>query len=392
MKKIMILSSTYTGHGHASIAQALTEQLDAYEDVRCKVVDGFALIGKAGIGMSKLYGPITRNARDLWKMGFSLADQHPATLRETMAAMIHDKFLKTLASFTPDLILTVHSFFNGSVLDILETYNLNIPFYALQADIINIHSTWCDPRAALTLCPTREAYDCSIRHGMPPEKLKICGFPTRARFCDAARTADTPVYQGDRPINCLMMSGGEGSGNLLAYAGALLQQVNCRLEIVCGRNKKLQEILKRELTCDSDRLAIHGFVENVHEIMLRSDLLIARGSPNTLMEAVVLGLPLIITGSLPGQEADNPAMMVAHNLGVICGSAESLPAVVNTLMDRDGKRLKEIRAAQREYRNLDNARNIAAFLHETAVSTERELPRKRMIFLPPRLIARRSKR
>lgn len=67
MKKIMILSSNYTGHGHASIAQSITEQLDKYEDVGYRVVDGFELIGKAGIRMSKLYGPITRKARDLWR-------------------------------------------------------------------------------------------------------------------------------------------------------------------------------------------------------------------------------------------------------------------------------------------------------------------------------------
>ena len=82
MKKIMILSSNYTGHGHASIAQSITEQLDQYDDVRYQVVDGFELIGKAGIRMSKLYGPITRKAQDLWRISFALFDQHPRALIE----------------------------------------------------------------------------------------------------------------------------------------------------------------------------------------------------------------------------------------------------------------------------------------------------------------------
>lgn len=382
MKKIMILSSNYTGHGHASIAQAITEQLDQYDDVRYEVVDGFELIGKAGISMSKLYGPITRNARELWKVSFALLDQHPAPLNESITALIHDRFVKKLSNFMPDLILTVHPFFNGSVLDILDFYKLDIPFYALQADIINIHGSWCDPRATLTLCPTQEAYDSSIQRGMAPEKLKICGFPTRAMFCDAARAHDTPLYDGTRPLNCLLMSGGEGSGNMLKYAQSLLRYVNCNLKIVCGRNKKLQQDLIAALGGEyHDRLTVYGFLDNIHERMLESDLVIARGSPNTLMEAVVLGVPLIITGSLPGQEADNPALMVSHNLGVMCDNPVSLPSIVNTLMADGGKRLQDIREAQRAYRNLDNAKNIARFIHDAAVSVERPAPKKRLLLL-----------
>ncbi|MEF9895151.1 MAG: glycosyltransferase [Clostridia bacterium] len=381
MKKIMILSSNYTGHGHASIAQSLTEQLDKYEDVRYEVVDGFDLIGKMGIRMSKFYGPITRNAKELWKLSYAVFDQHPSALLEPMTVAIHDRFIKALSQFMPDLILTVHPFFNGSIMDILEFYDLDIPVYALQADIVNIHGAWCDARAKLTLCPTQEAYDFSLQRGMPPEKLQICGFPTRAQFCDAAREADTPEYDGKRPLNCLLMSGGEGSGNMLKYALQLLKYVNCNLEVICGRNEKLQKTLIKALAAFGERVHVYGFLDDVHLHMLKSDLVIARGSPNTLMEAVVLGVPLVITGSLPGQEADNPALMVSHNLGVVCENPSTIPFIVNALMANDGARLKEIRLAQRAYRNLDNARNIAALVRDAAISSVKPMPQKRMMLL-----------
>ena len=129
-----------------------------------------------------------------------------------------------------------------------------------------------DPRAALTLCPTQEAYDCSIQRGMPTEKMMICGFPTRAKFCDAARVQDTPVYDGNRPLNCLLMSGGEGSGNMLKYAGQLLKNVDCRLEIICGRNEKLKEDLESQLSPQySDRLTVYGFLDDVPVHKLDSD-------------------------------------------------------------------------------------------------------------------------
>lgn len=382
-KKILIIGANYTGYGHRSICEALCEQLDKYPDVEYRVVDGFSLIGRAGVNASKIYGPMTRNARDLWKFTYKMSNQAARAMQDMMSPLVYERFLRLLGQFQPGLIVTVHAMFNASLLNILEHCHITIPFVVLQADIINIHRSWCDPRATLTLAPTPEAYACSVNvHHMPPERMEQCGFPTRARFCDAARNAEAPDYTGGRPLNCLLMSGGEGSGNLRRYARQLLEHVDCNVQVICGRNARMKKLLEETLLGEyPGRLTIHGFLDNVQDIMIKSDLVIARGSPNTMMEAVVLGVPLMITGSLPGQEADNPALMISHNLGILCENPESAPAIVTALMSNDGKRLREIRQAQREYRNFDNAKNIAERLHGLALDKVEPIPEPRRI--PP---------
>ncbi len=365
----MILSSNYTGHGHKSICTAICEQLDKHPDVQYQVIDGFELIGRAGVSASKMYGPITQNAKRLYDWFFQLSNRSSyKPMDEMMTALIYQRFMRRLRAFAPDLIVTVHPFFNGSVLSILHRHRLGVPFVALQADIINIHRTWCDPRATLTICPTPEAFETSVkRHGMPPEKLEIIGFPTHARFCDAARAAPHPPYEPGRPLKCLLMSGGEGTGNLKNIALQLIKNVDCTLEIVTGRNAKMKKLLEEALLPEfSDRVIIHGFVDAVQDLLLRSDLLIARGSPNTLMEAVVMNVPILITGSLPGQEADNPAVMTTHNLAALCENPESAPAIIAALLADGGKRLGEIARAQRDYRKFDNAERIAERLYQMA--------------------------
>ncbi len=365
----MILSSNYTGHGHKSICESLIEQFAKYPDVECQVIDGFSLFGKAGVSASKMYGPITQNAKTVYDWFFQLSNRSNNTpLEELTAALIYQRFMRKLRAFTPDLILTVHPFFNGSVLTLLKRYKLDVPFVGLQADIINIHRSWCDPRATLTICPTPEAFETSVKlHGMPPEKLEVIGFPTRARFTDYAREHEHPEYQPGRPLRCLLMSGGEGTGNLKSFATQLLQNVDCTLDIVTGRNAKVKKSLDACLLPKySGRVVVHGFVDAMHELMAKSDLVIARGSPNTLMEAVVMNVPILITGSLPGQEADNPAVMTTHNLAALCENPASAPAIIQALLADNGKRLKEIAQAQREYRNLDNAKRIAARVYELA--------------------------
>ena len=51
--------------------------------------------------------------------------------------------------------------------------------------------------------------------------------------------------------------------------------------------------------------------------------------------------------------------MTTHNLAALCENPESAPAIIQALLADGGKRLNEISRAQREYRDLDNAKRIA---------------------------------
>jgi len=375
MKKIMILSSQYTGHGHKSISDALVEQLRAYPDVQVDVVEGFELIGAVGVRFSRMYGPLTRHAKDMWGFTFILSSQTPRFIGELMELLIHDKFMKLLQNGMPDLIVSVHAMFVGGVLNILKTYGLDIPMVTMLADIIDIHPSWCDERATLTLCPTQEALESSINHGIPRAQLRMVGFPTRARFTDAASGYPKRHWSDARQLNCLLMSGGEGSGNLGKYAQELLANFNCQLTVICGRNKKLQLSLKESLEAQfGKRVRVLGYCENVQEYMLDADILIARGSPNTLMEGVVCLCPLVITGALPGQEQRNPELITAHNLGVVCPSPRHVARVIGELIEGGGAQLHKIRAAQSKYRSLDGARDIARIIYDTAQVKPRAMP------------------
>lgn len=363
MKKILLITSKYTGHGHKSISDSLMEHFCDMPDVEARAVDGFELMGDLGVRLSKLYGPTTRYASQVWKMGWMLSDRNDFLMKRSISTLSKSRFNRLMQEFQPDMILTVHSMFNGSVVKLLKKCGLSIPVVTLQADIINIHKSWCEPNALRTICPTPEAYESSLKHNMPADRLVLMGFPTRRRFTDLARRMDLPDYDGSRPIRCMMMSGGEGSGNLIRYADTLLKHTDAHLSIICGRNKKIRKHLNRLfLPMYADRVRILGFVSDIQNEMAAHDVLIARGSPNSLMEGIVMNLPLIVTGALPGQERDNPKLIAEHDLGLICRSAEDLPQLIARLTADNCALYRKIRAAQREYRNFDNAKNIAEYV------------------------------
>ena len=368
MKKILLVTSALTGSGHKSISDALAEQFSGMDDLDVLVIEGFELGGRIGMRIGRLYGTTTRHAPFLYNAIWQYTMNHPIKFR--MEALLYDRrFMEVVRSYQPDLILTVHSMFNTVLTRMLKKHGLDIPVMVLQADIINIHSSWCNSQANMTICPTQEAYNASIRQGMNPDRLLVLGFPVRKRFCDAAQQPDAKGESPTAQARCLMMSGGEGSGRLRAYAEALLKNTDVKLTIVCGRNTRLRRTLKKKLSAKyGERVNVLGFVSDMEHLMLQNDVIVARSSPNTLFESVTMTLPVIMIGPLPKQETDNPRIMQEHDLGIVCNSPAEAPLLLRQLLCDHGDRLRKIRRAQRSYRNMDAARDIAAFVAEQAKS------------------------
>jgi processive 1,2-diacylglycerol beta-glucosyltransferase len=363
-KNILIISSDFTGHGHKSITESLCEFLLDNKDVKVRVVDGFSLGGKALLSVGKSYGPITRTSKDLWKLIWDVSAINPALINEFIKIVITDNLLKLLREINPDLILSVHPNFNGSVIDILEQYKIDIPFITLIADLVSIYPLWADPRATYIISPTEEAKQKCMEYGVSESKIKVFGFPVRSRFLVSA-TGDNinNDYDPNTPLKCLIMSGGEGVGNMSEIAKILLDNFNCIVKIVAGRNTTLRKKLEQSLvTAYGNKVEIYGFTKNIQNLMLSSDVAFMRGSPNVMMEAISCNIPLIITGALPGQEEGNPEFAEKYSLGIVCNEIKDIKDTVGRLLENNAMKLNEIKRSQRNYVKSNAAKDIADFI------------------------------
>jgi len=371
MKKILIISSAKTGHGHSSIASALTEQLIIqYPDVKVDVVDGFLFLGRLGVKASGIYGPISRWGVQFWELNWKITTNNSEAWKQMTSLFVHDRFIQYLKNDPPNLIVSVHPMFNASIVTNLKDNGIDIPFITLLADLVDIHPLWVDKRANCILCPTDESVDACISFGVSPSKLKRCSFPIRRSFTDAARQAKRKLYSEDRPLECLLMSGGEGSGNLKIIAELILNNFNSHVTVICGRNKTLKLMLENQLSrFNKSKLTILGFCTNVQDHMMKADVTIMRGSPNSMLEAVICNTPLIITGSMPGQEASNPEYAQKNGLAVTCRDLKQLVPVLQDLLSNNAAGLNNIIEKQKAFRNFDSAAEIAKILMEYTIET-----------------------
>lgn len=379
-KNILIISSNYTGHGHKSITSSLCELFEKKQDVKIHVVDGFSLGGDALLKIGKAYGPITRNAEDLWKLVWNITLAKPALINEIIEFTIKDNLLELLSKIKPDLILSVHPNFNGSVLDILEKHNIKIPFITLIADLVSICPLWADSRCDYIISPTQEAKNKCVEFGIPESKIKVLGFPVRSKFSIKFKENHdlSTSLSSDKPFQCLIMSGGEGVGNMKKIAEILLDNFNCVVKIVAGRNKSLRNKLQQSLgKVYGNKVKIYGFLENIQDLMLSSDIAFTRGSPNVMMEAISCSLPIVITGALPGQEQGNPEYAEKYNLGVICSDINEIKNIISDLLADNGYKINQIKNSQRDYVKSDVVKNIVNLIlnvenrkNKTSKSTE----------------------
>ncbi|WP_228409600.1 glycosyltransferase [Radiobacillus deserti] len=153
----------------------------------------------------------------------------------------------------------------------------------------------------------------------------------------------------------------------------LLDNFDCKVKIIAGRNQKLKAKLEESLIGKyGDKVQIYGFTNKIHELMLEADIAFTRGSPNVMYEAVAANTPLVITGALPGQEEDNPLFAERANLGVICRDVHDISSIIGELLANNYEKLNMIKQSQREFINGDAAEDILTFLLHTRVSDKKE--------------------
>ncbi|WP_026884082.1 MGDG synthase family glycosyltransferase [Clostridium akagii] len=377
IKNILIISSNHTGNGHKSITEALQEKFSEKENIKVHVVDGFSLGGKPLISIGKSYGVITRNAEGLWELIWDISSVKPALINEIVEIAIKEKFLNLIKQVKPDLILSVHPNFNGSIIDLLSKNHYRIPVVTLIADLISISPLWADSRAEYIISPTVEAKEKCIEYGIPENKIKVLGLPVRKRFYynNVTKLSDKELNKrnGDEMLKCLIMSGGEGVGNMKKIAHILLKNFNCNVNIVAGKNKNLKKRLEQSLMQKyGDRVKIYGFVDNIQELMATSDVAFARASPNVMMESVVCNVPLIITGALPGQEEGNPYFAEKYNLGVCCYDIKNIYNTICDLQKNNKEKLRGIKYWQKKYINENSAEQVVNFIDKLELCNKKE--------------------
>eukprot|EP00534_Pseudo-nitzschia_fraudulenta_P003438 CAMPEP_0201133172 /NCGR_PEP_ID=MMETSP0850-20130426/48106_1 /ASSEMBLY_ACC=CAM_ASM_000622 /TAXON_ID=183588 /ORGANISM="Pseudo-nitzschia fraudulenta, Strain WWA7" /LENGTH=687 /DNA_ID=CAMNT_0047403739 /DNA_START=109 /DNA_END=2172 /DNA_ORIENTATION=- len=102
-----------------------------------------------------------------------------------------------------------------------------------------------------------------------------------------------------------------------------------------------------------------GFVTNMAEYMVASDVLITKAGPGTISEAAALSLPVMLTSFLPGQEEGNVDYVVDGGFGAFCRDTDTQAVAEEVVLWlNDELKLKEMSDAAKSLGHPYAARDI----------------------------------
>jgi len=366
-KKILYLFSD-TGGGHRSAASAIMKAVeqskpDAFEQ---EMVDVFAECSGFLNIFARLYAPVVRYSPKLWgRLYYWLDNQDKLEALETIARPFIRKELTTLIKTKkPDLIVSVHPMVNHLTVHAIKDSGEKTPFVVVITDPVSLHRAWVKPEVDFTIVATEEARKNCLEYGMPPEKIQVVGMPIDPKFAlkiEEKQKARVRDNLNPKLFTILIMGGGEGGGGI----GKIVEELDktklkIQVVVIAGRNKRLEQKLKKQKDKYKFPLRVYGFTDQVAELMSEADLLITKAGPGSIAEALAMDLPLIITSWLPGQEQGNVEFVIRENVGRVAKEPKRIVKIVEEF--QNSEEFAQIRKNIERVRKPRAALDIAALL------------------------------
>jgi 1,2-diacylglycerol 3-beta-galactosyltransferase len=316
-----------------------------------------------------LYAPAIRHSPRLYGQFFRLTN---TSARFHAAARLARPFLyqgleQLFLTAQPDLIVSVHPLLNHISLQVLRDLDARVPFLTVVTDLVSVHCSWIAPGVTACVVPTEAARSVALDAGVPDRRVRLLGMPIDPKFARPAAASRealrTELGLDPAKPTALLVGGGEGA---LGLAGAVIALARSDLDIqmlvVTGRNKQLFAHLQRARADFLVPAHILGFVQNMPDLMHAADVIVTKAGPGTIMEAMACGLPIVLTGAIPGQEEGNVEFVVEHDVGVLARSPGAVVDALREILAPGSPRLEELRANARALSRPEAAFDIARLI------------------------------
>jgi 1,2-diacylglycerol 3-beta-galactosyltransferase len=337
--RILILFSD-TGGGHRAAARALTDalkQLDPTCDVT--VADPLISQGPAVVRrLASLYSPMIQRSRAAWGAVYHSSNTKPtfAAIRAVFGPGVRKVIIELVAKHDPDVVLSVHPLLNHIAHQAILKCGRPRALMTVITDLVDFHRGWTFSRADLVVAPTELARKVALRRRVPADRIKLLGLPVDLRFRPPApgekRALRRRYGLDEERFTVLVMGGAAGVGNLIKQVRVLAWEPHqWQVIAICGRNEKLRSRLA-QVRFATPTLVL-GFVDNMPELLRASDVVVTKAGPGAIAEALATGVPVLVTGFLPGQESPNVDFVIEAGFGAFTPRESDLLDEVRVLAE-----------------------------------------------------------
>lgn len=361
MPRVLILTASY-GSGHNEAARGLARALAA-QGAEALVVDHFGACAHPMFDrLSRaLYAGLLRRAPAVWGLAYDIGDRMTSDSWMTFGAsrLGAPALARLLEQVAPDAVLTVHATPAVALATLAGEGRALPPHVTVITDFV-AHSQWIAPGIDRYCVAADEVGRELVARGIPRDRIEVTGVPLRPEFAAAVEPAQARAALGladDAPVVLAMSGSWGGLGRLRDVARVLLSAGRpVQGLLVAGRDQPLERALTA-LTAGT-RLRALGYVEDIRQAMAAADLIVTKAGGMTLAEAMAAETPLLLYGSLPGQERRNERFASRAGVALVARDRRQLARLLDRALG-DAGLLEALRERMRVHRRPDAARAIA---------------------------------
>lgn len=253
----------------------------------------------------------------------------------------------------PEVLICTHFLASSIAAHLLQTGRVDCRLAVVVTDV-DAHAVWyaepCDRYFVATDMAARRL----AGFGVGTSRILRTGIPIDPAFATPLDRPEARAALGlpTRGAVVLVTGGGVGVGplveiveDLLAYGARSGSSGRQRTVVaVAGRNARAEAALRA--LPPNPHLVVHGYTDQMRELMAAADLLVGKPGGLTSSEALASGLPMVIASPVPGQEDRNADHLLELGVAVRCRDRASVAWKVESLLD-DPHRLASMRRRAR---------------------------------------------
>jgi processive 1,2-diacylglycerol beta-glucosyltransferase len=188
----------------------------------------------------------------------------------------------------------------------------------LQAPLVGVvtdytsHAVWAERGVDAFCVPCPLARHELVLHGIRPDHIAMTGIPIRRDF---GKIGDVIEPRPGEPLRVLVTSGGFGIGPMRAVVESFAGVPNVALTVVCGAAEAM--VSKVERTAEEAGVAarVLGFERDMPARVAESHVVVGKAGGLTVSETLTAGRPMILVGTVPGNELFNELLVVRGKAG-----------------------------------------------------------------------------
>jgi len=332
----ILIMSVSCGAAHQRAAKALRKALEELRpDAQIEVIDTLQHCTAWFRAYYNSYLIPLKLWPGLWRRIENIQHQSNSTSPGWIYQQGAKPFFRYVREFAPDLVMATEV----GACELAALYKRRAKTACLLAgvELMDYNRAWIQPEVDLLLATHVDLAAELVAAGAPASRVVTTGQPIDPVFAclPDRQSARQTLGVNQSALQLLILLGGTGLGDPDRILPEVLKiQHPIEVVIITGRNPRLEVYLRNKFA-GFTHVRVLGWVDNIQEWMVASDLMISKPGGGTLTEGFACGLPMLAFDPLPGNEERTCRWIEKWRAGIWIRKPQDLaPAIESLLRDR----------------------------------------------------------